>query len=144
MIKAPDVTLLYVIVCFVIAYAILKVWLFRPLAAILDEREQEEKAAARIQAESVAELQKTVRHIDEELSRARREALRERETMRAEGRAELERRLASARSAAAASLESGRRGIEEDAQRSSAELPSRAIGLARLLAEKVLGRKLAA
>jgi F-type H+-transporting ATPase subunit b len=144
MIKAPDVTLLYVIVCFVIAYAILKVWLFRPLAAILDEREQEEKAAARIQAESVAELQKTVRHIDEELSRARREALRERETMRAEGRAELERRLASARSSAAAALESGRRGIEEDAQRSSAELPSRATGLARLLAEKVLGRKLAA
>jgi F-type H+-transporting ATPase subunit b len=144
MIKAPDVTLLYVIVSFVLAYAILKKWLFTPLGAILDEREEEEKTAARIQAESVAELQKTVAHIEQELSHARREALREREALRAEGRAELDRRLESARAAAGASLDAARVRIEEDAQRSAGELPSRAVVLARILAEKVLGRKLAA
>jgi F-type H+-transporting ATPase subunit b len=144
MIKAPDVTLVFVIVSFVIAYAILKKWLFTPLGAILDQREEEATTAARIQAESVAELQKTVAYIEQELSRARREALREREAMRAEGRAELERRLATARDAAAASLESARGRIEQDAQRSAAELPSRSVLLARMLAEKVLGRKLAA
>lgn len=144
MIKAPDVTLIYVIVSFVIAYAILKKWLFTPLGAILDQREEEAATAARIHTESVAELQKTVAYIEQELSRARREALREREAMRAEGRAELERRLALAREAAAASLDSARRRIDEDAQRSSAELPSRAVVLTRMLAEKVLGRKLAA
>jgi F-type H+-transporting ATPase subunit b len=144
MIKAPDVTLLYVIVSFLIAYAILRKWLFGPLGAILDQREEEERAAARIHAESVAELQKTIVHIEQELSAARREALRERETLRAQGRGELDKRLETARSAAKKTLDQARAEIDRDAERSSRELPGRAAGLARLLAEKILGRKLAA
>ena len=41
MIKAPDVTLLYVVLAFLVAYAILKRYLFLPLAGMLDlERER--------------------------------------------------------------------------------------------------------
>ena len=144
MIKAPDVTLVYVIVSFLIAYAILKKWLFLPLGKILDEREQEERAAAKIHAESVAELQRTVAHIESELASARREALRDREALRAQGRTELEKRLESARAAAQTALDAARRQLEQDAAHSSAELPTRVVELARILAEKVLGRKLAA
>ncbi len=61
MIKAPDVTLLYVVVSFLIAYAILKRFLFGPLGAILDEREQEQKAAARVHAESLAGLERAAK-----------------------------------------------------------------------------------
>jgi F-type H+-transporting ATPase subunit b len=144
MIKTPDVTLLYVIVSFLICYVILKKWLFAPLGAILDQRDEEERAAVRIHAESVAELQKTIAHIEQELAAARREALKEREALRGQGGAELEKRLESARASAEKMLEQARAQIEQDAARSSAELPSRASDLARLLAEKVLGRKLAA
>jgi len=144
MIKTPDVTLLYVVVSFLISYFILKKWLFVPLGAILDQREEEARAAARIHSESVAELQKTIAYIEQELATARREALKERESLRGQGAAELEKRLESARASAEKMLEQARAQIEQDAARSSAELPSRAAGLARLLAEKVLGRKLAA
>jgi len=144
MIKVPDVTLLYVIVAFVISYAILKAYLFRPLSAILEEREALEKSAAKLYAESFLEMEKAVAEAEARLSLARREALKERETMRAEGRSHLEKKLAEARAASASAIESASREIETQAHRSAAELPERARELARTLAEKILGRKLAA
>ena len=60
MIQAPDVTLLYVIFAFVVSYAVMKRFLFRPLGAILEERENEERAAATIHAESLRELERAV------------------------------------------------------------------------------------
>lgn len=144
MIKAPDVTLIYVVVSFVIAYAILRKTLFGPVGRILDEREQEEKRAAKAHAESLAGLEKAIAEAERQLAAARREALRERETLRAQGRAHLDRKLGEARAAASASVDAARRQISAEAQRSSAELPQKATGLARVLAEKILGRKLAA
>ncbi len=144
MIKAPDVTLLYVIFSFLIAYAILKKFLFVPLAGILEARETEEATAARVHAESLEGLSRAVAHIEQELARARREALKERETMRAEGRAHLEKKLAEARGAAGTVLELAASEIATEAARSAAELPRRTEILARTLVEIVLGRKLAA
>ena len=93
MIKAPDVTLVYVIVAFLISYAILKKFLFTPLAAILDERAREEKAAEKVYAERLEGLSQAIARAEEEMARARREALKQRETLRAEGRAHLEKKL---------------------------------------------------
>jgi F0F1-type ATP synthase membrane subunit b/b' len=144
MIKAPDVTLIYVIFAFLIAYAILKKFLFLPLSAILEARESEEKTAAKVHAESLQSLSKAIEHIEQELSRARREALKERETLRSEGRAHLEKKLGEAHAAATATLERASAEIESEAKRSSDELPRQIQLLARTLAEKILGRRLAA
>ena len=144
MIQAPDVTLLYVIFAFVVSYAVMKRFLFQPLGAILEMREQEEREANRVHAESVRELERAVAEGEARLSLARREALKERETLRAEGLARFESRLAEARDAASASVEAASRAIEEDAARAAAELPARSRSLATQLAEKILGRKLAA
>lgn len=144
MIKAPDVTLLYVVFAFVVAYAILRKFLFLPLAAILEERETEEQTAAKVHAESLEGLRKTVAHAEEELARARREALKERETLRSQGRGHLEKKLAEAGAAASEVLERASREIAEETERSASELPQRVGQLARALAEKVLGRGLAA
>jgi F-type H+-transporting ATPase subunit b len=144
MIKAPDVTLLYVIFAFVVSYAVLKRFLFRPLGAILEEREEEERTAARIHTESLRELERAVAEGEARLSLARREALKERETLRAQGLTRFEQLLAEARQAASASVEAASRTIETDAARAASELPSRSRALAVELAEKILGRKLAA
>jgi len=144
MIKAPDVTLLYVIFAFLVAYAILKKFLFLPLSAILEARESEEKTAAKVHAESLQGLANAIGQIEQELSRARREALKEREGMRSEGRAHLEKKLAEARAAATATLERASAEIESEAKRSSDDLPRQIQLLARTLAEKILGRRLAA
>jgi F-type H+-transporting ATPase subunit b len=144
MIKAPDVTALYVILAFVVSYAVMKRFLFRPLGAILEQREEEERTSARIHAESVRELERALAEGEARLSLARREALKEREALRAQGLAKFEEDLARARGAASASVEAASADIEREARRAAAELPSRSRALAIELAEKILGRKLAA
>ena len=144
MIKAPDVTLLYVIFAFIVSYAVMKRYLFRPLGAILERREEEERAAARVHADSLRELEKAVAEGEARLAAARREGLREREALRAEGLAKFERDLNEARSASTAAVEKAGREISAEAGDASRELAARSRTLAVLLAEKILGRKLAA
>ena len=104
MIKAPDVTAVYVILAFIASFAILKRFLFTPLTAILDEREREAATASKVLADSLAELEKTVARAEAELSRARGEALAIREKLRMEGRTALERRLEETRAVAEQSI----------------------------------------
>jgi F0F1-type ATP synthase membrane subunit b/b' len=144
MIRLPDVTTLYVIICFAIAYAILKRYLFLPLGGILDARALEEKEAATLHAESRARLEKALNEAERGLSLARIEALKMREQMRGEGRKRLEARLAEAGAAAAADVALASRQIQEQSSELSRELPEKSQSLARTLAEKILGRNLAA
>ena len=144
MIKAPDVTLLYVMFAFVISYALLKRFLFVPLGAILQQREEEEQVAARAHAESVQELERTIAEAEARLALTRREALKEREALRAEGLARFEEKLGVAREGATTSVETASRAIAEQVGSAAAELPGKARTLAVELAEKILGRKLAA
>ena len=144
MIKAPDVTLLYVMFAFVVSYALLKRFLFVPLGAILQQREEEEQAAARLHGESVRELERTVAEAEARLAMTRREALREREALRGEGLARFEEKLGVARAGATTSVEAASLEIAGQVERAAAELPGKARTLAVDLAEKILGRKLAA
>ena len=144
MIKAPDVTFFYVVVAFIASLLVLKRYLFGPLSAILDEREREASSAERVHAESLRELEKAVAHAEAELAHARGESLGIREKLRAEGRAQLEHKLEEARREAEATLSRAMDEISQAASRASAELPGSARDLARTLAEKILGRKIAA
>ncbi|MDQ2870520.1 MAG: hypothetical protein M3S32_07255 [Acidobacteriota bacterium] len=144
MIKAPDVTFVYVVLAFMASYAILKRYLFVPLSAILDQRETEARSAEKVHAESLAELEKTVARAESELAKARGEALAVREKLRGEGRVHWERKMEEAKAAAQTALNRGTDEIGEAAKKSAAVLPRAARDLARALAEKILGRKLAA
>jgi len=144
MIEAPNVTSLYVFLAFGICYWILKRYLFSPLSSILDERERGEAEAEKAYGRSLAELEKAVAAGEQQLSAARREALKLREDLRSRSLAELEAGLAKAAEAAGAVVEKGSREIEAQVAGLSGQLPERARALARELAEKILGRKLAA
>jgi F-type H+-transporting ATPase subunit b len=144
MIGLPNVTSLYVLLAFGISYWILRRYLLLPLSAILDAREREERAAEDAYAESLARLERAVAAGEEKLSAARREALKTREELRSQGLAALEQRLNQARGEATEAIGRGSREIELQAQAAVGELPQRASGLARELAEKVLWRKLLA
>jgi F-type H+-transporting ATPase subunit b len=139
-----DVTFLYIIIVFLLASGILKRYLFTPLAAILEEREKAAAAAEKLHAESLTSLSRTVAEAEEKLSLARREALKIREGLRGEGSAHLEKKLAEVRAAAEASVANAAREIHGQAAASSRQLPGEARSLARSLAEKILGRELAA
>ncbi|MGH9399866.1 MAG: hypothetical protein ACRD00_05830, partial [Thermoanaerobaculia bacterium] len=135
---------LYIIAVFLLASGILKRFLFSPLMAILAEREDEEKTASQAHAESLAALARTVAEAEEKLSLARREALKMRESLRGQGAGRLEEKLAEARAAAEASVAEAVGQIDTQAAASSRALPGQARSLAASLAEKILGRRLAA
>jgi F-type H+-transporting ATPase subunit b len=139
-----DVTFLFVLIAFPIAYAILKRYLFDPLAAILQERDRDARTAEQIHKESLEALSKTVARAEQQLAQARQEALKQREALRAEGRAQWEKKLAEAQTSARAHIDDATREIQAQAESSSRELPAQARTLARELAEKLLGRTLAA
>jgi F-type H+-transporting ATPase subunit b len=144
MIELPNVTSLYVLLAFGVSYFILKKYLFLPLSGILEAREREEHEAQKAYAESLESLEKAVAAGEQKLVLARREALKTREELRSEGSALLEQKLADARARASREIAVGSRQIEAQAAESSKQLPERARSLARELAEKILGRKLAA
>lgn len=132
------------VLAFGISYWILKRYLFVPLSAILDARENEEKAAEQAYAESLQRLERAMAAGEEKLSAARRDSLKTREELRAQGLGVLEQRLNQARGEATESIARASREIEVQSAEASKTLPDRARALARELAEKVLGRKLAA
>ena len=144
MIELPNVTSLYALLAFVASCWVLKRYLFIPLTAILDAREADEREAQRAYTESLQTLEKLVAAGEEKLSAARREALKTREDLRSQGIALLDAKLAEAQAAANEAITRGSGEIEAQAAASSREFPERARSLARELAEKVLGRKLAA
>ena len=138
MIELPNVTSLYVLLAFGVSYVILKKYLFVPLSGILEEREREELEAQKAYAESLAALEKAVAAGEQKIVLARREALR------GEGATLLEQKLGEARARATDEIARGSREIDAQASESARQLPEKARGLARELAEKILGRKLAA
>ena len=144
MIGLPDVTSLYALLAFGISCWILKKYLFGPLSAILDERAREQREAQAAYARSLEALEKAVLAGEEKLSAARREALKAREELRAQGMVILEQKLAETKAAAAEAIARGSREIEAQASMAARELPEHAVSIARELAEKILGRKLAA
>ena len=144
MIEPPNVAALYVFLAFGICYWILRKYLFVPLSGILDAREAAERDAERGYTQSLAELERAVAAGEEKLSEARREALKTREGLRAEGAALLDAKLAEAHDAARQAVDRGAREIEAQSSASARELPEKARAIARELAEKILGRKLAA
>jgi F-type H+-transporting ATPase subunit b len=139
MIELPNVTSLYVLLAFGVSYFILKRYLFLPLSDILEAREREEREAQAAYAESLQTLEKAVAAGEQKLMAARREALKTREDLRGEGAALLDQKLAENEETARGSRE-----IEAQAGESARQLPEKARSLARELAEKILGRKLAA
>src|SRR5216684_8325361 len=81
----------------------------------------DEATAARVHAESLEELQKTIAAAERELARARMEALKQREKLRGEGRAQWDRKLAEAAAAARAAIDRASSEIDEQAQRTAQE-----------------------
>ncbi|HET9795682.1 MAG TPA: hypothetical protein VFS34_14605 [Thermoanaerobaculia bacterium] len=144
MLQVPNVSMLLILAIFFATLWVLNRFLFRPVSAILDERQSEAETAARALADAEEKFRAAAAKIETELSLARREALKIREENRAEGRHIREQQVEAAKQETAARLEKAAAELEADARRARDELPSRVSTIVSSLVEKVLGRKAAA
>jgi F-type H+-transporting ATPase subunit b len=144
MLQVPNVSMVLILAIFFATMWVLNRFLFRPVSAILDERQTEAETAARSLSDAEEKFRAAAAKIETELSLARREALKIREENRAEGRHLRDEEVEAVKQETAARLEAAAAELAADARRTRDELPSRVSAIVSTLVEKVLGRKAAA
>jgi F-type H+-transporting ATPase subunit b len=143
MLQVPNVSMILILAIFFATLWVLNRFLFRPISAIVDDRAHDAESSARALAEAEERFRAAAEKIESELSLARREALKIREEIRAEGRRLHDAQVEAAKKEAAERLNRAAAELAEQARRAREELPGRVSSLVATLVEKILGRKAA-
>jgi len=141
--QLPNVSMLLVLAIFFATLWVLNRFLFAPVSAILDERAAEADTAARSLSDAEAKFRAAAEKIENELSLARREALKIREENRAEGHRQRDIEVEAAKKEAADRLHAASEDLALRAKQAREELPGRISSIVSTLVEKILGRKAA-
>ena len=138
-----DLTFLLQLGIFIIVLLGLNPLLFKPFQKVIEDRDLKiagaNAEADRLNLLAEGDLEKYSGQID----RARKEAYREREALRGAGREEERRIVTEARAEVSQTLAEAREQINSAASDAGDQLASETDALAELVAEKILGRKLA-
>ncbi len=130
----PDLSLLAVMVIFILEYMIVSRYFLRPINDVLESREAEARSAQEIYEQSLGRFNEETNRIEQTLRETRREAAQLREKFRADAgahRASLVENVAEADNRLSRDAKEAREKIARDAE-----------SLARLAAERILGRPL--
>ena len=137
----PDLSLLVVMVIFIAEYFVVKKFFLQPVNNILEERETEVRTSADLYEKSLARFNEGVTQIEGKLHDTRRDAAQLREKFRGEAAAHraslVERTTADAKKLVSEAEER----LGRDVNEARAKLARDAESLARLAAEKILGRR---
>ncbi len=138
-----DATVFVQLVAFLVLFLLLRSLLFKPLSALLQERERctegDVKEAKRRQVEAEQKVEKYEREVE----RMRAKASQEREALRNEGRAREQEVLAKARTEAEEILAAGRATMAKQSEDVRVGIEREAVQLADAIAARILGRKAA-
>jgi len=138
----PDLSLLAVMVIFILEYIVVSRYFLRPINEVLESREAEAKAAQETYEQSLGRFNEGTNLIEQKIHEAKREAAQLRDKFRAEAgshRASLvERTTSEAKKLVSEAEERLKRDVKEVREKIVRDAES----LARLAAERILGRPL--
>ena len=138
----PDLSLLAVMVIFILEYIIVSRYFLRPINDVLESRETEARSAQEIYEQSLGRFNEETNRIEQRVHEAKREAAQLREKFRSDAgthRASLvEKTTAEAQKIVADADQRLSRDIKEAREKLARDAES----LARLAAERILGRPL--
>ena len=135
--------LLYVLVLFFILVAVLQHFMYKPILAVLAERNDRLDGARDRRDVLSRDIDAKSREQVERLTEAKREALAKLEQAKAVGAEERQAKVAAARGRATETLDAAAERISGVASRVEAELRKGADDLAKTIASAVLGREVA-
>ena len=137
---APDPSLLAIMVIFILNYLVVRRFFLRPINEVLDARETETKTAEKLYEDALARFNEATAQTEAQLHGAKREAAQVRERFR--GEAGVYRQQVVDRTSA-----EGRQIVAEadtkltaEVQAARAQIVTESDALARLAAERILGR----
>ena len=138
----PDLSLLAVMVIFILEYFVVTRYFLRPINDVLESREAEAKSAQEIYEQSLGRFNEETNRIEQRLHEARREAAQLREKFRADAATHrgslVEKTTADAQKLVSDADQRLSRDVKEAREKISRDAES----LARLAAERILGRPL--
>jgi len=137
---APDLSLLAILVIFLLNYLVVRTFFLRPINDVLEAREAETKSAEKLYTDALARFEEATAQTEAQLHAAKRDAAQVRDRFRGEAAAYrqqvVERTQAEARQIVTEADEK----LSSDVAAARAKIATESDALARLAAERILGR----
>lgn len=139
----PDWSLLVILAIFIANYFVVRTFFLKPINGVLVAREQEILGAEAVFEESMARFHEATSEMEARLMEARRKGSSIREARRSEAAATRAEWIAETRQKAEGLTESAEQSLRSDVVTAREKIERESEALARLAAEKILGRQLA-
>jgi F-type H+-transporting ATPase subunit b len=141
--QLPDLSLLLVMLIFWATFVVLKVFVLKPLGAILEERERAVSGATAALSAALDQEKETLAGIDRRLTEARKEALAARQAARTDANAKRQAMLDDARAKAHAAVAEAQAKLDGEISVARSDLAKNARTTAGEIASLALGRRIA-
>jgi F-type H+-transporting ATPase subunit b len=136
----PDRSLFAVMVIFIINYFVVRKFFLKPINDVLESREHETKTADQLYESAMARFNEATSHVEAKLHEAKREAANVREKFRAEAGAHRQSLVDRTSTDARRMIDDADAKLKEDVANARNRIVTEAESLARLAAERILGR----
>ncbi len=139
----PNLSLIFIMVCFWVTLWIVYRFLIRPVGTVIAERQRRTDGAQREWSAKNEEYLAAVSQVEDEMTRAAKESSQIRAEARQGAMDKRQQVLDQARANADDRLDTALETLEGEAESARTDLRGRAEELARLLADRLLGREIA-
>lgn len=140
---SPDWSLLAILAIFIANYFVVRAFFLRPVDRLLTERKQEIQSSEALYEESLARFHEATSEMEARLAEARKRGADVREARRTEAAAERAKLLGATRGDAEQMAARAEAELRTETTTAREKIVRESEALARLAAEKILGRNLA-
>jgi len=136
----PDPSLLAIMVIFILTYLVVRRFFLMPVSRVMEEREHETRSAEELYAQALGRFNEATAQTEAQLHAARRAAAQLREKNRAEAAAHRASVVAATQEEARRVVGEAEAKLESDVAQARERIVRDSETLARLAAERILGR----
>ena len=137
---APDLSLLAILVIFLLNYLVVRKFFLRPINEVLDARATETKSAENLYEEALARFNDATSRMEVQLHNAKRDAAQVRERFRGEASVHRQQLVDETTAKARGIVAEADEKLTVDVAAARTKIVSESDSLARLAAERILGR----
>jgi F0F1-type ATP synthase membrane subunit b/b' len=136
----PDLSLLAIMVIFIVNYLVVRKFFFEPINEVLEAREGESRTAEKLYEEALARFSEATSQTEAQLHAAKREAAEVRERFRGEAGAYRQQVVEKTSGEARQIIDQADTSLGRDVAEAREKIVRESESLARLAAERILGR----
>lgn len=136
----PDLSLLAIVVIFLLNYLVVRKFFLQPINGVLEARESETRSAEKLYEEALGRMNEATTRMETQLHGAKREAAQLRDKYRGEAAAYRQQVVDRTSSEGKQIVSEADQRLQRDVAEARTKIVSESDSLARLAAERILGR----